>query len=341
MSAKTILVTGAAGFIGYHLAQRLHQEGHHVIGIDNINDYYSTSLKQDRIDTLAQASRVQFRQMDLGDDEAIEALFEEYPFEVVINLAAQAGVRYSLKNPKAYTNSNLVGFANILEACRHHEIKHLLYASSSSVYGSNQKQPFSEHHSTQHPQSLYAATKKSNEMLAHSYAHLFGLPVTGLRFFTVYGPWGRPDMAYYKFAKMMMNEQPLPLYNGGDMYRDFTYIDDIVEAIVRLLDYQPQGDAQWEADNAHPDPATSAAPYRIFNIGRNQPVHLLKMVDLLEEYLGVEAIREDKPMPATEVYKTWADSSELYELIGFEPTVDLEEGLQKFVDWFTTYETTS
>jgi UDP-glucuronate 4-epimerase len=337
MSSKNILVTGAAGFIGYHLALRLNKEGHQVVGIDNINDYYSTSLKEDRVQRLTEEGQIDFHQLDLVQDEELNSLFEQHQFDTVINLAAQAGVRYSLKNPKAYTRSNLVGFANILEVCRHHEVEHLLYASSSSVYGANQKQPFSEHHSTQHPQSLYAATKKSNEMLAHSYAHLFGLPVTGLRFFTVYGPWGRPDMAYYKFAKMMLEKQPLPLYNGGDMYRDFTYIDDIVEAIVRLLNHQPRGNKQWKSDISHPDPATSAARYRIFNIGRNQPVHLLKMVDLLEEYLGVQAIREDKPMPATEVYKTWADSSELYELIGFEPTVDLDQGLRKFVDWFRDY----
>jgi UDP-glucuronate 4-epimerase len=334
MSSERVLVTGAAGFIGFHLSRRLCEEGLEVVGLDNVNDYYNPKLKWDRLELLQEFENFTFEKGDLSDESFLNGVFETYSFDTVINLAAQAGVRHSLNNPKVYIDSNLTGFANLLEACRHHEVGHLLFASSSSVYGANQKQPFSEHHSTQHPQSLYAATKKSNEMLAHSYAHLFGLPVTGLRFFTVYGPWGRPDMAYFKFANKMVQRESLPLYNAGDMYRDFTYIDDIVEAMVRLIDHIPAGDPEWDAEVAHPDPAVSLAPYRIFNIGRNQPVHLLEMVDLLEEYLEVDAIREELPMQETEVYKTWADSSELYGLIGFEPSVDLEMGLKRFVEWF-------
>ncbi|WP_143414827.1 NAD-dependent epimerase [Geobacillus sp. E263] len=330
-----ILVTGAAGFIGMHLSKRLVKDGYSVIGIDNLNDYYDVTLKKDRVKELIKYDSFRFFELDLIDQSRLVDLFKTYKFETVINLAAQAGVRYSLVNPTAYINSNLVGFANILEACRHFNIQHLIYASSSSVYGSNTKMPFSEHDNVDHPVSLYAATKKSNELMAHTYSHLYGIPTTGLRFFTVYGPWGRPDMAYFSFTKNILEGKPIKVFNYGNMKRDFTYIDDIVEGIVRLIKRIPEANDSW--DRSNPDPATSYAPYRIYNIGNNQPVKLMDFVETLEKLLGKKANIEFLPMQDGDVEATYADITDLHDAVGFKPSTSLEKGLQNFVDWYISY----
>ncbi|RMH53025.1 MAG: NAD-dependent epimerase [Zetaproteobacteria bacterium] len=332
---STVLVTGAAGFIGFHLARRLLERGDRVVGIDNLNDYYEVALKQARLDQLTDRPGFTFHRLDLADRAGMEALFSAHRFDRVVHLAAQAGVRYSLTNPHAYVESNLVGFLHILEGCRQHEVAHLVYASSSSVYGANESIPFSVHDNVDHPVSLYAASKKAGELMAHSYSHLYRLPTTGLRFFTVYGPWGRPDMAYFLFARAMVRGEPIKLFNHGAMQRDFTYIDDIVEGVVRVLDHIPAGDPAW--DGASPDPGSSRAPYRIYNIGRGQPVALTDFVALLEQALGVEANRQMLPMQPGDVPVTFADVADLARDVGYRPATSLEEGMARFVAWFREY----
>ena len=328
------LVTGAAGFIGFHVSKRLLEAGHQVVGIDNLNDYYDVSLKQARLDLLVHPG-FQFHKMDLADRAAMAALFAAEGFERVIHLAAQAGVRYSLENPHAYADSNLTGFLNILEGCRHNKIQHLLYASSSSVYGLNRKMPFSTDDSVDHPVSLYAATKKANELMAHTYSHLYGLPTTGLRFFTVYGPWGRPDMALFKFTKAMLEGKSIDVYNFGKMKRDFTYVDDIAEAIVRLQDIIPQSDAQWSVETG--TPAASIAPYRVYNIGNSSPVELMDYVKALEDALGIEAAKNMLPLQPGDVLETSADTQALYDVIGFKPETTVKDGVKNFVDWYRDF----
>lgn len=330
-----VLITGAAGFIGMHLSIRLLKEGYSVIGIDNLNDYYDVSLKKARLKNLAEYDQFQFFPIDLIDHKQTFDLFENNQIDRVINLAAQAGVRYSLINPSAYMNSNIVGFHNILEACRRFNIKHLIYASSSSVYGSNKKMPFSEHDIADHPVSLYAATKRSNELLAHSYSSQFGIPTTGLRFFTVYGPWGRPDMAYFSFTKRILEGEPIQVFNNGEMRRDFTYIDDIVEGIFRLIDHVPSVTDSW--DHLNPDPATSSAPYRIYNIGHNQPVQLLDFIETLEKTLKKKARIEFIGMQTGDVEETFADIEDLYHAVGFKPATTIEDGLSRFAEWYLSY----
>lgn len=327
-----ILVTGAAGFIGFHLVRRLLGQGDQVMGLDNLNDYYDVRLKEARLRLLEAHPAFRFVRISLADRPAVEKLFFDEQFDVVVNLAAQAGVRYSLENPHAYIDSNIVGFLNVLEGCRHNGVKHLVYASSSSVYGANTTVPFSVHHPVDHPVSLYAATKKSNELMAHTYSHLFGLPVTGLRFFTVYGPWGRPDMAYFSFTKAILEDRPIDIFNHGHMQRDFTYIDDIIEGIVRILGHIPQSDPVWDA--VKPDPATSSAPYRLYNIGNNQPVELAQFIEVLEECLGKKARKNMLPLQAGEVLVTCADVSDLMREVGFRPATPLEEGLRRFIEWY-------
>ncbi|MFT7559118.1 MAG: UDP-glucuronate 4-epimerase [Flavobacteriales bacterium] len=330
-----ILITGAAGFIGFHLIQKLIARGDSVIGIDNLNDYYDVSLKTDRLKVLAEFNTFAFIPMDLADRRAIEGLFEQHSFDRVIHLGAQAGVRYSIENPHAYVDSNILGFMNILECCRHAKTAHLCYASSSSVYGANKAQPFSEQHNVDHPVSLYAASKKSNELMAHTYSHLFDLPTTGLRFFTVYGPWGRPDMAYFKFVKKILNGDTIDVYNHGDMSRDFTYIYDIVEGVIRISDRVPQGDTNWNAES--PDPSSSYAPYRIFNIGNNAPVSLLEFIETIEGALGIEAKKNFMPMQPGDVASTYADVSALINATDFQPKTTLKEGIGQFVQWYKSY----
>ena len=330
-----ILVTGAAGFIGYHVCKELLKLGHTVIGMDNLNSYYSVQLKRDRLAQIQNYPQFQFHRIDLSDRGEMEWLFAEYQPEFVIHLAAQAGVRYSLENPHAYADSNLVGFLNILEGCRAGAVKHLVFASSSSVYGANRTMPFSVHHNVDHPLSLYAATKKANELMAHTYSHLYQIPSTGLRFFTVYGPWGRPDMATYKFAKAILAGQPIDVYNYGKMRRDFTYIDDIVEGIVRLMTYIPEPDANWSGHT--PDPSSSQAPYRVYNIGNNQPVALLDFIETLENCLGVSAQKNLLPLQPGDVLETYADVDDLSEAVGFKPKTSIQDGLQQFVDWYREY----
>lgn len=330
-----ILVTGAAGFIGFHLVRRLLGLGHHVTGFDNLNDYYSRSLKEDRLLAIGRSDGFSFVRGALEDRSQMESLFRTGQFDIVVNLAAQAGVRYSLENPHAYIDSNISGFLNVLEGCRHTNVKHLVYASSSSVYGANATVPFSEHHSVDHPVSVYAATKKSNELMAHTYAHLFRVPTTGLRFFTVYGPWGRPDMAYFSFTKDILEGRRINVFNHGRMQRDFTYVDDIIEGIVRVLDHIPRPDAAWSAEN--PDPATSAAPYRIFNIGNHQPVELGRFIEVLEECLGKKAEKNLLPMQSGDVLVTYADVTDLSDAVGFHPATSIETGLARFVEWYRTY----
>jgi UDP-glucuronate 4-epimerase len=329
-----IVVTGAAGFIGYHVAQRLLARGDEVLGIDNLNDYYDPSLKIARLGRLDD-SRFEFVKLDVGDTEGMRRLFAERKPQRVIHLAAQAGVRYSLTNPYAYTESNIHGFLNILEGCRHNGVEHLVYASSSSVYGANTHQPFSEHDNVDHPVSLYAATKKANELMAHTYAHLYRLPCTGLRFFTVYGPWGRPDMALFKFTRGILAGEAIPVFNEGKMIRDFTYIDDIVEGVLRVTDAIPQPAAEWNGDK--PDPARSNAPYRVFNIGNNRPVHLLDCIATLERHLGRKAQLELLPMQPGDVPSTMADVSELENAVGFRPNTTIDEGIGRFVAWYKEY----
>lgn len=331
----TILVTGVAGFVGFHLSQRLLEEGFEIVGIDNVNSYYETQLKHDRLAQIQNHDKFHFFKVDLANKKEVEGIFWKQKFDTVINLAAQAGVRYSLENPTAYIDSNLAGFTNILEGCRKHEIKHLIYASSSSVYGANTKMPFSVHDNVDHPVSLYAATKKANELMAHTYSHLFGLPTTGLRFFTVYGPWGRPDMAYFSFTQKILSGEPIKVFNHGKMKRDFTYIDDIVEGIVRLISNVPQQDQDW--DREKPDPSTSYAPYRIYNIGNNKPVDLMEFINTLEDLLETKANIEFLPMQPGDVEATYADISDLQEVVGYEPTTSVREGLEQFVKWYKQY----
>ena len=330
-----ILVSGAAGFIGYHVALRLLQRGEEVVGIDNLSDYYDPSLKDARLKLLQAFPRFSFRRLDLADRAGMGKLFAETRPSRVVHLAAQAGVRYSLTNPHAYTDSNISGFLNVLEGCRHHAVSHLVFASSSSVYGANTSQPFSEHDNVDHPVSLYAATKKANELMAHTYASLFGIPSTGLRFFTVYGPWGRPDMALFKFTRGILAGEAIPVFNNGNMVRDFTYIDDIAEGVVRVLDVPAAPDPKWSGDS--PDPARSYAPYRIFNIGNNQPVQLLRYIEVLEQCLGRKAKIEFLPMQPGDVPSTMADVTELTEAVGFRPRTPCEVGIARFVDWYKTY----
>jgi len=330
-----VLVTGAAGFIGFHLSQRLLREGHEVVGLDNLNDYYDVELKKSRLAQLEGKPTFRFIKADLSDRRAIDALFQSERFERVFHLAAQAGVRYSLTNPHVYIESNLVGFLHILEGCRHSNVPHLIYASSSSVYGANTQMPFSVHDRVDHPVSLYAATKKANELMAHTYSHLYRIPTTGLRFFTVYGPWGRPDMALFLFTRAILAGKPIELYNFGRMERDFTYIDDIIEGVVRVGEKIPSPDPKW--DSGSPDPATSAAPYRIFNIGNNCPVALLTLLDLLERCLGKKGERRLVPIQPGDVPATYADVDDLMKEVGFKPATPIEEGVRRFVDWYRHY----
>ncbi|MEO5365467.1 MAG: NAD-dependent epimerase [Magnetococcus sp. WYHC-3] len=330
-----VLVTGAAGFIGFFLSRRLLSRGDSVVGLDNLNDYYDVSLKQARLALLEQQPGFRFVRLDLADRPALAALMERESFDGVINMAAQAGVRHSIENPASYIDANLVGFANVLEGCRHNAVKHLVFASSSSVYGANRTLPFSVHHNVDHPVSLYAATKKANELMAHSYSHLFRLPCTGLRFFTVYGPWGRPDMALFKFTRNILAGQPIPVFNNGRHSRDFTYIDDIAEAVIRVLDRPPVGDAQWSGE--HPDPATSAAPWRVFNIGNSAPVALMDYIRAIEQALGRNAILDMLPLQPGDVPDTCADTEALYRAIDFQPQTPVAEGVARFVAWYREY----
>ncbi len=346
---KKVLVTGAAGFIGFHLCRRLLSENFAVTGLDNLNDYYSIDLKYGRLNELgidrtlienegfgqiknSGQGSFSFLKADLADRNSIETLFSNSKFDVVVNLAAQAGVRYSLENPHAYTSSNVEGFLNILEGCRHSDVEHLIYASSSSVYGANAEIPFNTADRADHPVSLYAATKKANELMASTYAHLYGIPSTGLRFFTVYGPWGRPDMAYYKFANLMRQGKPIDVYNNGKMSRDFTYIDDIIESMIRLIPKPPQ-ENKHHADSLNRD----KIPTRLFNIGNGSPVNLLEFIEILEEELGMEARKNMMPMQPGDVERTWADVDDLYEYISYRPKVNIEEGIEKFVKWYRKY----
>lgn len=330
-----VLVTGAAGFIGSHVAQHLLARGDEVVGLDNLNDYYSVQLKRDRLARLQPLAGFQFAQQELADRTGMSELFADGKFDGVVHLAAQAGVRYSLTNPHAYVDSNLVGFMNVLEGCRHSQVGHLVYASSSSVYGANTTMPFSVHHNVDHPVSLYAASKKANELMAHSYSHLYGLPTTGLRFFTVYGPWGRPDMALFLFTEAILDGRPIDVFNEGRMQRDFTYIDDIVRGVVGTLDRPATPNPQWSG--ASPDSGTSAAPYRLYNIGNNQPVELLRLIEVLEERLGCKAQKNLLPMQPGDVPATYADVDDLVQDIGFEPGTPIEEGVRRFVDWYREY----
>jgi len=347
---QKILVTGTAGFIGYHLAKKLLERGDHVVGLDIVNDYYDIRVKHGRLAEtgiqheelsyghLIQSTKYdhyQFIQLDLKDAERLNQLFQEEKFDKVINLAAQAGVRYSLENPQAYVDSNIIGFVNILEACRHHNIKHLSYASSSSVYGLNETMPFSIHHNVDHPISLYAASKKSNELMAHTYSHLFGIPTTGLRFFTVYGPWGRPDMALFLFTKAILEDQPINIFNNGEMSRDFTYVDDIVEGVMRVNDHPPKGNPDWNGKN--PDPGTAKAPYTVYNIGNNSPVKLMDFVRIIEEQLGCEAKKNLMPMQPGDVAATYADVQDLMNNLDYKPETSLSYGVGEFVKWYREF----
>lgn len=330
-----LLVTGAAGFIGFNLCQQLLARGDQVVGIDNLNDYYDVNLKHSRLGILQHHAQFTFYQQDIADLPALESVFAQHKFDRVVNLAAQAGVRYSLTNPHAYIQANLVGFTNILEMCRHHQVAHLAYASSSSVYGANTLQPFAESHNIDHPVSLYAATKKANELMAHTYSHLYQLPTTGLRFFTVYGPWGRPDMALFLFTRGILQGTPIDIYNNGDMVRDFTYIDDIIEGVIRVTDRIPSGDPHWSGDA--PNPATSYAPYRVYNIGNNNPVKLMDFVQAIEQALGIEAIKHFMPMQPGDVPSTCADVTALQQDTGFKPNTSVQQGISRFVNWYRDY----
>jgi UDP-glucuronate 4-epimerase len=331
----SVLVTGAAGFIGFHVARRLLANGGAVVALDNLNSYYDPNLKKARLAELAPYANFRFEQQDLADRDAIAELFTAHRFDVVIHLAAQAGVRHSLLNPHAYADANLSGFLNVLEGCRHIGCKHLIYASSSSVYGANTRMPLRTSDNTDHPLSLYGATKKANELMAHSYAHLFGLPTTGLRFFTVYGPWGRPDMAMWLFTAAIMDGAPLKLFNNGRMRRDFTYIDDVTEAVIRLVKEPPQPNPEWSRDT--PEPATSYAPWRLYNVGNSHPVEVIELVRLIEQTTGRSAVREFLPMQPGDVLETCADSSDLERAVGFRPNTSIEDGIRMFVQWFGAY----
>jgi UDP-glucuronate 4-epimerase len=335
MTQNAILVTGAAGFIGFHVAQRLLSSGRDVVGLDSVNDYYDVRLKEARLDILKRQPNFTFVKSDLADRERTRSLFQQHRFPVVIHLAAQAGVRYSLENPHAYTDANIEGFLNVLEGCRHNDCRHLLFASSSSVYGANTKLPFSVQDNVDHPISLYAASKKANELMAHAYSHLYRIPATGLRFFTVYGPWGRPDMAMFIFAKAILERRPIRLFNHGNMRRDFTYVDDVVEAIARLIDRPPQGNPEWSG--ARPDPSSSAAPWKIYNIGNNRPEELMHVVSLLEKEFGHAATKEMLPMQPGDVPATYADIEDLARDVGFRPSTTIEDGIARFADWFRGY----
>jgi len=332
---KKILITGAAGFIGFYLSKKLLKDGFEVVGIDNLNDYYDPALKKARLAEIPAGSAYSFEKIDLADRVAMAELFSRHKFDAVMNLAAQAGVRYSLTNPHAYADSNLIGFVNILEGCRHSGVEHLVFASSSSVYGGNTTMPFSVHDNVDHPVSLYAATKKANELMAHSYSHLYGMKTTGLRFFTVYGPWGRPDMAYFLFTKAILAGEPINIFNNGEMKRDFTYIDDIVEGVARVINSPPEPTPGWDKHN--PDPATSWAPYRIYNIGNNQVETLMHFIEVLEDCLGKKANKNYLPMQDGDVAATWADMSDLVEAVDYQPTTSIEEGLGHFVRWYREY----
>lgn len=330
-----VLITGASGFIGFHLAKLLLSNGYEVIGIDNMNSYYDINLKQGRLKILSEYENYTFYKMDLIDKNNIDNLFKKYRFDYVVNLAAQAGVRYSIDNPYAYVDSNLVGFMNILEAARQYPVKHLLYASSSSVYGGNKVAPFSTEHQVDHPVSLYAATKKSNELMAHAYSHLYKIPTTGLRFFTVYGPWGRPDMAYFSFTNSIISGKPINVFNHGKMERDFTYIDDIVEGIYKLLSLPPEPNPNW--NESKDQLSESFAPYKIYNIGNNQPVQLEKFISVLEDKIGKKAVKNYMEMQAGDVVRTYADTSDLEKAIGFKPNISIEKGLEKFTTWYKAF----
>ena len=333
-----ILVTGAAGFIGFHVAKELLARGDTVVGIDNINDYYDVKLKEGRLNSLAEqplSGNFTFIKLDLADRSKMDSLFNSSKFDKVVHLAAQAGVRYSIENPHAYVDSNLIGFMNILEGCRHNKVKHLVYASSSSVYGSNESTPFSVTDNVDHPVSLYAATKKANELMAHTYSHLYQLPTTGLRFFTVYGPWGRPDMALFKFTEAILNEKPIKVFNFGNHQRDFTYIDDIVSGVILSLDKSAEGNKNWDGKN--PDPSTSKAPWKIYNIGAHNPVNLLTFIETLETALGKKAIKEMLPMQPGDVQNTYADVSALSDDTGYQPRTGLAEGVGNFVAWYRAF----
>lgn len=329
------LVTGCAGFIGYHLAKRLLDNGSELVGLDNLNAYYDPNLKRARLAQLESRPTFRFAKLDLADREAVEHLFQTEKFDVVLHMAAQAGVRYSLTNPFAYVDANLVGFATVLEGCRHSSVRHLVFASSSSVYGANTKMPFSVHDNVDHPLSLYAATKKANELMAHAYAHLYGLPCTGLRFFTVYGPWGRPDMALFLFTERILQDKPIDVYNYGRMHRDFTYIDDAIEAVIRVMDRIPAPSSAWSGDR--PDPGTSSAPYRIYNVGNSQSVELMRLVRVLEASLGKKAKMNLLPLQAGDVLATYADVEDLAHDVGFQPQTSIEEGVERFVRWYREY----
>jgi len=334
MSAK-ILVTGAAGFIGFHLCQYLIKKNCDVIGIDNLNDYYDVQLKKNRLEQIKHADNFDFFQIDLADSPSLNNLFENHNIQVVVNLAAQAGVRYSLINPDAYVRSNITGFVNLLECARKKQIRHMVFASSSSVYGANTQMPFSVHDNVDHPVSLYAATKKSNELIAHSYSHIYGLPCTGLRFFTVYGPWGRPDMALFLFTKAIYEGKPINVFNHGKMKRDFTYIDDIVQGVARIIDKQPEPNPSWCGDN--PDPGTSYAPYRIYNIGNNSPIELMHFIETLESIIGKTAQKKFMDIQLGDVPATYANIDDLYEAVGFYPKTDIKTGIRRFVGWYQDY----
>lgn len=330
-----ILVTGVAGFIGMHVAKRLLERGNEVVGVDNLNDYYDVQLKQDRLEQLKHFEHFRFIKLDIADRDALEALFSKEGFQRVVNLAAQPGVRYSLKNPHAYIQSNIVGFTNLLEGCRHNKVEHFVYASSSSVYGANTKMPFSVHQNVDHPVSLYAATKKANELMAHTYSHLYGLPATGLRFFTVYGPWGRPDMSPSLFAGAILQGRAIDVFNEGRMRRDFTYIDDIVEGVMRVLDRIAAPNSTF--DTANPDPGTSYAPYRLYNIGNHEPVELMAFIETIENAIGKQAIKNMLPMQPGDVVATYADIDDLKRDVGFAPSTPLTDGIGKFVAWYKDY----
>jgi UDP-glucuronate 4-epimerase len=334
-SPQKVLVTGAAGFIGFHLTQKLTRLGYHVTGIDNLNDYYDVNLKKSRLEVLQSDPSFTFLQTDLTNKVQIDELFKKNQFPYVVNLAAQAGVRYSIINPYAYLESNLHGFLNILEACRHHGVKHLVYASSSSVYGANKNMPFSVHQNVDHPLSLYAASKKSNELMAHTYSTLYNLPTTGLRFFTVYGPYGRPDMALFIFTKAILEGKPIDVYNEGKMMRDFTYVDDIVEGISRLVPHIAKPNASWSG--MKPDPGTSFAPYRIYNIGNNSPVQLMHFIETIEKKLGKKAIKNLMPLQDGDVPETYADVEDLMREVDFKPATPIEKGIGNFIDWYVSY----